>query len=306
MKYEIKGGKNMTSKKSGLGRGLDALFPSNVDVDNLTQEYTTKNEKIIEMKINEVEPNRNQPRKSFDEEKISELANSIKEHGVLQPIIVTKKEDYYQIIAGERRWRASKLAGLKTIPTIVRDYDEKKTREVALIENIQRENLNPIEVARALKELMEEHHLTQEELSKTLGKSRSSIANTVRILNLDERVIDLVSEGKLSEGHARSLASVDSPQKQYKLALDMINLDMNVREAENLVKEEKEKNASKTQSKKTKKVDKLDIIYKDIENRLKKSLGTKVSFRPETKSKGKIVIEYYTSEELERILEILG
>lgn len=293
----------MAMKKSGLGRGLEALFPSNVDVEGLTQEYATKNEKIIEMKINDVEPNRNQPRKSFDEEKIGELANSIKEHGVLQPIIVTKKDDYYQIIAGERRWRASKMAGLKTIPTIVRNYDEKKTREVALIENIQRENLNPVEVARAIKELMEEHNLTQEELSKTLGKSRSSIANTVRILNLDQRVIDMVSEGKLSEGHARSLASIDSPQKQYKLALDMINLEMNVREAESLVKGEKEKkgNSSKT---KNKKVDKLDIIYKDIENRLKKAFGTKVSFKPETKSKGKIVIEYYSSDELERILEM--
>lgn len=296
----------MALGKGGLGRGLDALFPSNVDVENITQEYATKNEKIIEMKINEVEPNRNQPRKSFDEDKLGDLANSIKEHGVLQPIIVAKRDDYYQIIAGERRWRASKMAGLKTIPTIVRDYDEKKTREVALIENIQRENLNPIEVARALKELMEEHNLTQEELSKTLGKSRSAIANTVRILNLDERVLDLVSEGKLSEGHARSLASIESPQKQYKLALDMINLDMSVREAENLVKEAKEEKPSKNaKGKVKKKVDKLDIIYKDIENRLKKTLGTKVSFKPETKSKGKIVIEYYTSEELERILEIL-
>ena len=293
----------MAMKKGGLGRGLEALFPSNVDVEGLTQEYTTKNEKIIEMKINDVEPNRNQPRKSFDEEKIGELANSIKEHGVLQPIIVTKKDDYYQIIAGERRWRASKMAGLKTIPTIVRNYDEKKTREVALIENIQRENLNPVEVARAINELMEEHNLTQEELSKTLGKSRSSIANTVRILNLDQRVIDMVSEGKLSEGHARSLASIESPQKQYKLALDMVNLEMNVREAESLVKGEKEKKG-KTSKSKSKKVDKLDIIYKDIENRLKKAFGTKVSFKPETKSKGKIVIEYYSSDELERILEM--
>ena len=295
----------MAMGKSGLGRGLDALFPSNVDVENLAQEYTTKNEKIIEMKINEVEPNRNQPRKNFDEEKIDELANSIKEHGVLQPIIVTKKDNYYQIIAGERRWRASKIAGLKTIPTIVRNYDDKKIREVALIENIQRENLNPVEMARALKELMEEHNLTQEELSKTLGKSRSAIANTVRILNLDERVQDLVSEGKLSEGHARSLASISSPQKQYKLALDMVNLDMSVREAENLIKGEKEEKNAKSKTKKAKKMDKLDIIYQDIENRLKKALGTKVSFRPETKSKGKIIIEYYSSEELERILEVL-
>ncbi len=294
----------MALGKGGLGKGLEALFPSNVDVEALAEESAGKKvEKIIEMKINDIEPNINQPRKNFDDDKISELADSIKEHGVLQPIIVSKKDDYYQIIAGERRWRASKLAGLKTIPAIVRDYDAKKIREVALIENIQRENLNPLETARALKELMEEHDLTQEELSKTLGKSRSAIANTVRILNLDERVLELVSEGKLSEGHARSLVAIQSPQKQYKLALDIVNLDLSVRDAENLVREEKSE-STKNDAKKTKKVDKLDIIYKDIETRLKKALGTKVSFKPLTKSKGKIVIEYFTSEELERLLEI--
>ena len=253
------------------------------------------------MKINDIEPNINQPRKAFDNDKIMELADSIKEHGVLQPIIVTKKDNYYQIIAGERRWRASKVAGLKTIPAIVRDYDERKIREVALIENIQRENLNPIETAKALKELMEEHNLTQEQLAKTLGKSRSAIANTVRILNLDNRVLDLVSEGKLSEGHARSLAAIESPQKQYKLALDIINLDLNVRDTEALVKEEKTE--KKTKGKKIAKAVKLDANYKEVENRLKKALGTKVSLKPTTKSKGKIVIEYFSMEELDRILE---
>lgn len=288
--------------KGGLGKGLEALFPSNVDVDSLGTVLPNSNEKILEMKINDVEPNINQPRKAFDDEKLAELAESIKEHGVLQPIIVTKRDNYYQIIAGERRWRASKIAGLKTIPAIVRDYDDKKIREVSLIENIQRENLNPIETARAIKELMEEHNLTQEQLAKTLGKSRSAIANTVRILNLDEKVIELVNEGKLTEGHARSLVAIESPQKQYRLAMEMINLDMSVREAENFVKEEKEK---KTKTTKKKQIDKLDIIYKDIENRLKKALGTKVSFCPKTKSKGKIIIEYFDSEELERILEKL-
>ncbi len=294
----------MALSKSGLGKGLEALFPSNVDVESLGEEFDPKSEKVVQMKINEIEPNRNQPRKIFDEEKLNELADSIKEHGVLQPIIVSKKDDYYQIIAGERRWRASKVAGLKTIPTIVRDYDEKKIRQVALIENIQRENLNPLETARALKELMEEHNLTQEELSKTLGKSRSAIANTIRILNLDERVLDLVGEGKLSEGHARSLASVDNANKQYKFALDIVNMDLSVRETEKLVRDEKEAKKNKTK-KADKKADKLEIIYSDIENRLKKALGTKVSFKPQTKSKGKIIIEYFNSEELERILEVL-
>ena len=206
----------MALGKSGLGKGLEALFPSNVDVDSLGGTNPATNEKIVEMKITEIEPDINQPRKMFNEEKLTELADSIKEHGVLQPIIVAKKDDYYQIIAGERRWRASKIAGLKTIPTIIRDYDEKKIREVSLIENIQRENLNPIETAQAIKELMEEHNLTQEQLAKTLGKSRSAIANTVRILNLDERVIELVNEGKLTEGHARSLVAISNQQKQFK------------------------------------------------------------------------------------------
>lgn len=292
----------MTVGKSGLGKGLEALFPSNVDVDMLGRDGKDI-EKIIEIKISEIEPNTNQPRKSFNDEKMLELADSIKQHGVLQPIIVSKRDNYYQIIAGERRWRASKLAGLKTIPTIVRNYDERKTREVALIENIQRENLNPIEAARALKELMEEHNLTQEELSKTLGKSRSAIANTVRILNLDEKVLNLVSEGKLSEGHARSLVTVANPQKQYKLAMDIINLDLSVRDVEQRVKEEKVAKKP-TKDKKTKPT-KIEVIYKDIENRLKKKLGTKVIFNPTTKNKGKIIIEYYSNEELERILEVL-
>ena len=291
----------MAITKGGLGKGLEALFPSNVDITTLSGNVSREtSEKIIEMKINEIEPDINQPRKVFDDEKLQELSESIKEHGVLQPIIVTKKEDYYQIIAGERRWRASKKAGLKTIPVIVRDYDEKKIREVSLIENLQRQDLNALDTAKAIKELMEEHCLTQEQLAKTLGKSRSSIANTLRILNLDERVQDMVQEGKLSEGHARTLASIESPQKQYKLAMDIINLDLSVRETENKAKEEK-----KEKKKKTVKKSKLEIIYKDLENRLKNALGTKVAFKPQTKSKGKIVIDYYNDEELERILSLL-
>lgn len=291
--------------KMSLGKGLDALFPPNVNVNTLgdKNEINDASENVIEMKINSVEPNINQPRKSFDDDKIDDLAESIKVHGVLQPIIVTKKGDYYQIIAGERRWRASKKAGLKTIPAIVRDYDERKIREVALIENLQRQDLNALETAKAIKELMEEHSLTQEEIAKTLGKSRSAIANTLRILNLDERVQELVADGKISEGHARTLASIESPQKQYKLAMDIINLDLNVREAEERTRMEKAETAKK--SGKKQEVSKLEIIYKDIENRLKRALGTKVSFKPLTKSKGKIIIEYFSSEELERILEIL-
>ena len=291
--------------KSSLGKGLDALFPSNVNVSALGEEPDISKESVVEIKINNIEPNVNQPRKNFDDDKIADLAESIKVHGVLQPIIVAKKGDYYQIIAGERRWRASKKAGLKTMPAIVREYDEKKTREVALIENLQRQDLNALETAKAIKELMEEHSLTQEEISKTLGKSRSAIANTLRILNLDERVQDLVAKGKISEGHARTLASIPSPQKQYKLAMDIINLDLNVREAEERSKIAKEEVINKTKPKKKETSGKLNIIYKDIENRLKEALGTKVTFKPVTKSKGKIIIEYFSSEELDRILEML-
>lgn len=288
----------MSGMKGGLGKGLEALFPSNVNIDGLSNEGK---DAIVQLKITDVEPNVNQPRKNFDDDKLVELADSIKEHGVIQPIIVTKKDNYYQIIAGERRWRASKKAGLKSIPAIVREYDEKKTREVSLIENIQRQNLNPLETAKAIKELMDEHQMTQEEISKSLGKSRSSIANTLRILNLDERVQEMIEMGKISEGHARTIASISNPEKQYKFALDIVNLDMNVRQAEQAAKVVK---TTKKPAKPSK--GKFETITKDIENKLKKTLGTKVTLNAQTKSKGKIIIEYYSQDELDRILEILG
>lgn len=295
----------MALGKSGLGKGLDALFPSNVDVDNLGQ-IGKSEEGIIEIKINEIEPDINQPRKDFNDEKLQELAESIKEHGVIQPIIVSKKEDYYQIIAGERRWRASKKVGLKTIPAIVRNYDEKKIREISLIENIQRQNLNPLETAKAIRELMEEHDMTQEDIAKTLGKSRSSIANTLRVLNLDERVQEMIETGKISEGHARTLASIESPAKQYKLALDIVNMDLNVRDAENYAKSKKEGTEYKKVEPPKPKKGKLEVICEDLENEMQRVLGTKVTINAATKSRGKITIEYFSAEELERILEILG
>lgn len=292
----------MALGKSGLGKGLEALFPSNVDVDNLGQ-TGKKEDGVIELKVNEIEPDLNQPRKTFDDDKIQELAESIKEHGVIQPIIVAKKDDYYQIVAGERRWRASKKAGLKTIPAIIRDYDEKKIREISLIENIQRQNLNPLETAKAIKELMEEHDMTQDDVAKTLGKSRSAIANTLRVLNLDERVQEMIENGQISEGHARTLASIESPAKQYKLALDIVSMDLNVRDAENYAKSKKEG----TEYKKTPpKKGKLEVICEDLENEMKRVLGTKVTLNAATKSRGKIIIEYFSAEELERILEIMG
>ena len=290
----------MAGIKGGLGKGLDALFPSNVNVEYLSSD---SKDAIVELKINDVEPNINQPRKTFDDKKIDELVDSIKAHGVIQPIIVSKKDNYYEIIAGERRWRASKKAGLKTIPAIIRTYDEKKTREVSLIENIQRENLNALETAEAIKELMEEHHMTQEEVAKTLGKSRSSVANTLRILNVDSRVKEMIECGQISEGHARSIASIKDQEKQYKLALDIINMDLSVRDAEKAVQTT---NASSKTVKKAKTKGKLDVFTKDIENKLKEVLGTKVTLNAQTKSKGKIIIDYFSQDELERVLDILG
>ena len=293
----------MALGKSGLGKGLEALFPSNVDVQNLGQNISKSDEGVIELKLNEIEPDINQPRKTFDDEKLQELADSIKEHGVIQPIIVSKRDEYYQIIAGERRWRASKKAGLKTIPAIIRDYDEKKIREISLIENIQRQNLNPVETAKAIKELMDVHDMTQDDIAKTLGKSRSTIANTLRVLNLDERVQEMIESGQISEGHARTLASIESPAKQYKLALDIINMDLSVRDAENYAKSKKE---GKEFKKPAPKKGKLEVICKDLENEMKRVLGTKVTLNAATKSRGKIIIEYFSAEELERILEIMG
>ncbi len=278
------------AKKTGLGKGLDALFANNID------EEIRENEVIEKLKITEVEPNRNQPRKNFDEEALDELAESIKRYGVIQPIIVVKKEDYYEIVAGERRWRASKKAGLKEIPAIVRESDERKNKEIALIENVQREDLNAYEKALGIKELMEEYGLTQQEVAEILGKSRSSIANTVRILNLDERVLELVKEGKLQEGHARTLLAIEDKDKQYKMAIKMIeNGATTVRDFEKNI------NHKKDEKKKDKK---YEAILVDIENSFQGFFGSKVKLEP-GKRKGKIVIEYTSNEDLERILELI-
>lgn len=279
------------AKKTGLGKGLDALFSSNVP----EEENVKENERIENLKIIEVEPNKNQPRKRFDDEALEELAESIKRYGVIQPIIVTKKEDYYEIVAGERRWRASKKAGLATIPAIVREGNEQKNKEIALIENVQREDLNPVEKAIGIKSLMEDYQLTQQQVSEILGKSRSSIANTVRILNLDERVLELAKEGKLTEGHCRALLSIEDKDKQYQMAIRMLERGASVREAE-----------QKTQvsKKMTKKDKKYEAIYRDIEDTFQGFFGTKVRLDA-GKRRGKIVIEYASNEDLERILELI-
>jgi len=287
------------AKNTGLGKCLDALF-SNKEIINEINEEKNDSEKIEKIKIIDIEPNRNQPRRNFDMEAIEELSESIKVYGVIQPIIVNKKDGYYEIVAGERRWRASKKAGLTEIPCIIRNDDERKSKEIALIENIQREDLNPIEKARGFKELINEYGLKQQELADMMGMNRSTITNCLRILNLDNRVIDLASEGKLTEGHCRSLLGIEDLEKQYEVALKIIETGQSVRDIERTVKNSKQINKNSNDEKK-----KYEAIYKDIENRFQGFFGTKVKLDAGTRS-GKIIIKYANNEDLERILELIN
>ncbi len=285
------------AKKTGLGKGLGALFNDNdiLDDDENKVEIKEGEEVVHKIKVIEIEPNKNQPRRTFNNESIDELAESIKRYGVIQPIIVTKKNNYYEIIAGERRWRASKKAGLEEIPCIIREDTERKNKEIALIENIQREDLNPIEKARSFRQLMDEYGMTQMELSETIGISRSALANTVRLLNLEPRVMELVMQGQLTEGHARSLLCFEDPDKQYKAALEIIEKGQNVRDIENKVKNKK--NAQKRDPK-------YDAIIQDIEGTFQGYFGTKVRLEAGKRS-GKIIIQYSSNEDLERIMDLI-
>lgn len=275
--------------KKGLGKGLGALL----DTDNILSDDSG----VMELKIIDIEPNKEQPRKNFDQEKLQALAESIKQHGVVQPIIVKKQDKGYTIIAGERRWRAAKLAGLKTIPAIVKDLSSRETMEIALIENLQREDLNPIEEAEAYQKLMDEHGLTQEALSKLVGKSRAAIANSVRLLSLPDKIKDMLINEQLTPGHARALITVEDPERQIKLAEEIIEKDLSVRETEKLVNERKNEKKQKRKAAK-------DPTILDIEEKLKSILGTKVELR-HNKNKGKIVIEYYSNDEFNRIIEFI-
>jgi len=286
------------AKKTGLGKGLDALFADTSLLNNEEEnkvEVQEGEEVVKKIKIIEIEPNRNQPRKIFDNETLEDLAESIKKYGVIQPIIVNKKDDFYEIVAGERRWRAAKKAGLTEMPCIIRDNDERKNKEIALIENIQREDLNPIDKARGFKQLMEEYGMTQQQLSDTIGVSRSGIANTVRILNLDPRVIKLAEEGKLTEGHCRSLMVIQNPDKQYAAALKIVENGETVRDIEQAVKNQK----------KSQKIDpRFHAIFRDIEDSFQGFFGTKVKLDAKKRS-GRIIIQYSSNEDLERILNLI-
>ncbi len=320
--------------KRALGKGLGAIFGEDVGKvlpekrQSAKEENSTKKEEYVKLSFDEnkgespdtkyedraseglvsivrlsmVEPNRKQPRKNFDEEALNELASSMKKYGVLQPLIVKKKDDYYEIIAGERRWRAAKLAGLKELPVVIKEIEDVEAAEIALIENIQREDLSPVEEAKAYKRLTEEFGLTQEELAERVSKSRSAITNSMRLLNLDERVLALLEEGKLTGGHARTLIPVADRDEQYRLALYIVENELSVRETEKLLKREtgdrKKEKAKKPQSD-------IKLYLDNIAEKLTEELGTKVKIVQGSGERGKINIEYYSSEDLERITDIL-
>ena len=293
----------------GLGKGLDSLIPNALGETKTKKETTVKSktettegkEPQTLVKITKVEPNREQPRKNFDEDALQELADSIKQFGLLQPILVQNRKDYYEIIAGERRWRAAKLAGLKEVPVIIRNYTEQEIVEISLIENIQREDLNPIEEAQAYKRLLTEFHLKQDEVAERLSKSRAAVTNSIRLLKLNEEVQRMVVDEMISTGHARALLAVENPEEQYNLAQRIFDEKLSVRDVEKLVK-----NLHKPA--KPKKVDDktMQVIYQDIEEKLKQKLGRKVIVTSKGEGSGKIEIEFYNHEDLDRLLDVLN
>ena len=287
----------MAARKGGLGKGLDTLIPPK-------KNETTKEVEKVEIKkieeyvdINKVEPNKDQPRKSFNEDSLIELSESIKQHGIVQPLVVAKKDDYFEIIAGERRWRAAKLAGLKEVPVVIKDYSPQEIMEVALIENIQREDLNPVEEAKAYQNLIKEYNLKQEEVAERVSKSRSAITNSLRLLKLSDDVLTLLMEEEISSGHARALLGLEDNEKQLEIAEKIAKDHLSVREVEKLVK-----NINQPAKKTKKKELSNDFLYHDMEEKVKLKTGTKVRINRKSENKGKIEIEYYSQDDLEKIL----
>lgn len=307
------------AKRTGLGRGLGAIFGEEVveaqnqekrehkNVSRETSEQKKQEEKEetgkeLMLKVSLIEPNQSQPRQKFDDEQIQELAGSIKKYGVLQPLLVQKAGDHYEIIAGERRWRAAKAAGLKEVPVAIREYTKQQAMEIALIENVQREDLNPIEEAMAYQQLMQEFDLTQEEIAERVSKNRATVTNSMRLLKLDRRVQEMLIQEQLSSGHARALLALEGGEQQYQTALKVIGDSLSVRQTEKLVKllarpkkpvKEKEEERD------------LSFIFRDLEERMKQVMGTKVVINKRDRNKGKIEIEYYSEAELERIVELI-
>lgn len=289
----------------GLGKGLDLLIPAAAQkADSVKSEEKVESSSAQEtlVKITKVEPNREQPRKNFDEDALQELADSIKQFGLLQPILVQDRKTHYEIIAGERRWRAAKLAGLKEVPVIIRDYTEQEIVEISLIENIQREDLNPIEEAQAYKKLLTEFNLKQDEVAERVSKSRTAVTNSMRLLKLCDEVQQMIIDDMISTGHARALISIEDPEQQYTIAQRVFDEKLSVRYVEKLVKD-----LNKPQKPKKEVVEdkSLDIIYQDVEEKLKQSLGTKVSIASKGNGAGKLEIEFYTHDDLDKIIELL-
>jgi hypothetical protein len=291
----------MAVNKRGLGKGLDTMIPPVKNEKKSEKDDPAKGPETL-VNITKVEPNREQPRKNFDEDALLELSESIKQYGLLQPILVQDRKDYYEIIAGERRWRAAKLAGLKQVPVIIKNLTDQEIVEISLIENIQRENLNPIEEAQAYKRLLNEFHLKQDEVAERVSKSRTAVTNSMRLLKLSDDVQRMVIDEMITTGHARALLGVEDPAEQYNLAQRIFDEKLSVREVEKIVK-----NMGKpVKPKKEKVVDKsMQVIYDDISEKLKTQLGTKVNIVPKEDGSGKIEIEFYSHDELDRILDLM-
>ena len=307
----------MAGKKSGLGRGLDALFPEKVSQEkpktvrsskpktNTATVQTTLDQPAVKgetiVKISKVEPNREQPRKKFDEDALLELSESIKMYGVLQPLLVSDKKDYYEIVAGERRWRAAKMAGLKEVPVVIKEFSDQEIVEISLIENIQREDLNPVEEAMAYKRLIDEFNLKQDEIAERVSKSRTAVTNSLRLLKLDARVQQMMVDEMISAGHARALLAISDAEKQYSVAMRIFDEKLSVRETEKLVKtilnpSKKRENAVSDSAE--------DAIYESLEEKMKNITGTRVFIHRKKNNKGKIEIEYYSRDDLDRIIDL--
>ena len=291
------------SKKSGLGKGLETLIPVGEmeEIDNLivNEKKAEKNSGDTVLKISQIEPNKSQPRKNFNEDSLQELADSIKQFGIIQPLVVQKKDKYYEIIAGERRWRAARIAGLKEVPVIIKDYSEQEVVEIALRENIQREDLNPIEEAQAYKRLLEEYNLKQDEVAERVSKSRTAVTNSMRLLKLSDKVQEMLIDEMITSGHARAILAIEDEELQYEIAERVMDEKLSVRETEKLVK------AINNPKKKKDKVEINRAVYDELEVKIKDAIGNNVKLSPKANGKGKIEIEYYSTDDLERITDIL-
>ncbi|MGN0367942.1 MAG: ParB/RepB/Spo0J family partition protein [Wujia sp.] len=300
--------------KRGLGRGLNNLIPTDDTATTPAPKKTTKSSPTTQVKevkveqtlnINRIEPNKEQPRKNFDEDALQELADSIKQYGVIEPLVVVKRKGYYELIAGERRWRAARLAGLKEVPVVIKDYDDQQIVEIALIENIQREDLNPIEEANAYQRLIDEFSLTQDEVAERVSKSRTTITNAIRLLKLTPRVQQMLIDDMLSAGHVRTLITISDPDLQYETAMYIFDKKLSVRETESYVKKLLNKKPSAPAVAEEDEQD-LSFLYKALEEKMKQNLGTKATIKAKNKNAGKIEIEYYSEEDLERITQLLS